>query len=143
MAGMHAALPIVVVIVSAVVYHLAQKSAGSATSPWPLLALAYGAAFVITVALALATSDDALRMPTRSERAAAVLIGVAALGIEAGFFFTYRAGWPLASASVVGNVSTTIVLALIGVIALGEHLTTGRAAGIAFAAAGAWLIVRR
>ncbi len=140
---MPTALPVVVVIVSAVAYHLAQRAlgAGPAASPWPVLALAYGAACVVTLVLALVTGDG-LRVPARPERAAALVIAAGAIGIEAGFFFAYRAGWPLASASVLGNVVVTLILAGIGIVAFGEHLSAARAAGIALAAAGAYLIVR-
>ncbi len=140
---MPAVLPVLIVIASAVVYHLAQKSLGGSTaSPWPVLMLAYGVAFAITLVLALATGDGAPRLPGRPERAAALLIAIGAVGIEAGFVFAYRAGWPLASASVVGNVTVTVILATIGILAFGEHVSLARGAGLALAAAGACLVVR-
>jgi drug/metabolite transporter (DMT)-like permease len=137
---MPAVLPLVIVIVSGIVYHLAQK-VSSAAQPWPMLAVAYGAAFAITAVLAVVSHDDA-RWNTGRERAAGLLIGLAALGIEAGFFFIYRSGWPLASASVIANVSVTVILAVVGILVFGERLTAFRGTGIALAAAGAALIAR-
>src|SRR5262249_15447121 len=133
--------PLAVVIVSGIVYHLAQKASG-ASRPWPMLAVAYGAAFALAVALSLAQGDAAARWQPGRERAAGLLIGLAAFGIEAGFYFIYRAAWPLASASVIANVTCTIALALVGAIVFGEPLGAGRAAGIALAATGAALIAR-
>jgi len=137
---MLAALPLATVIAAGIVYHLAQKAADGA-SPWPMLAVAYGAAFALTVVLAL-LSDDQRWQPSRADYIAGLLLGLAAFGIEAGFFFVYRAGWPLASASMIANISVAAVLAVIGIVAFGEQLTAPRAAGLALAAAGAALLAR-
>ena len=136
---MPSVLPLVIVVVSGIVYHLAQK-VSDAAKPWPMLAVAYGAAFAITAVLAF-TSTDVSRWNGR-ERTAGLLIGVAALGIEAGFFFIYRSGWPLASASVITNVAVTVILAVVGILVFGERLTAFRGVGIALAATGAALIAR-
>jgi drug/metabolite transporter (DMT)-like permease len=135
---MSSALLLAAVIVSGVVYHLAQKASGAA-SPWPMLAVAYGAAFALATALAL---RGARWQPARGELAAGLLIGLAAFGVEAGFFFLYRSGWPLATASVIASASVTAVLAVIGIALLGEQITLLRLAGIACAVAGASLIAR-
>jgi drug/metabolite transporter (DMT)-like permease len=133
-------LPLAIVIVSGVVYHLAQKAAGGAR-PWPMLTVAYGAAFAVTAVLSLASCEP-LRWPTARVRGAGLLVGLAAFGIEAGFFYIYRARWPLASASVIANVTVTGILALIGIIVFREHLSLARAAGLALATAGAALIAK-
>jgi drug/metabolite transporter (DMT)-like permease len=138
---MSAGLLLSIVIASGVVYHIAQKSSG-AVSPWPMLVVAYGAAFALAVALALVSGDAARWHLGRGEWTAGLLVGLAAFGVEAGYFFLYRAGWPLASTSVIAGASTTAVLAVIGVVLFREHLTAVRAAGIAFAAGGAAMIAR-
>jgi drug/metabolite transporter (DMT)-like permease len=70
------------------------------------------------------------------------LLGLAALGIEVGLFYVYRSGWPLATASVISNVTTTALLAMIGVLVFGEHLTALRLIGTAIAVSGGILIAR-
>lgn len=134
---MQAGIPISIIIVSGVAYHLAQKSAG-AGNPWPMLAIAYGAAFIISLTLALATSGAA---PPRA-RTSGLLLGLAALGIETGFFFLYRSGWSLATAQVLSSTTVAAILAVIGVLVFGEALTFYRVTGIILAAAGATLIAR-
>jgi len=137
---MSAAFPLAIIIVSGIVYHLAQKGSGAA-SPWPLLATAYGAAFALAIALALVSQQPARWRPGR-EGTAGLLLGLAAFGIEAGFFFIYRAGWPLASASVISNIAVTAVLAVVGILAFGEHLSAMRVGGLVLAAAGVTMLVR-
>jgi drug/metabolite transporter (DMT)-like permease len=138
---MPAVLPLVIVIASGIVYHLAQK-VSDAPRPWSMLAVAYGAAFAITAVLAFTSSGADVARWSPRERAAGLLIGLAALGIEAGFFFIYRSGWPLASASVITNVVVTVILAVVGVVVFGERLTAFRGVGIVLASVGAALIAR-
>jgi drug/metabolite transporter (DMT)-like permease len=134
-------LPLAIVIVSGIVYHLAQRSSGP-VRPWPMLTVAYGAAFAVAVACTLATSDVRTFGFGRGARTAGLLIGLAAFGIEAGFFYIYRSGWPLASASVIAGATTTAILAVVGVIVYREPITGARVAGLFLATAGAALIAR-
>jgi drug/metabolite transporter (DMT)-like permease len=136
---MRSAFPIITVIVAGIVYHLAQKTSGAA-SPWPLLAIAYGMALAMTLAVALTSPMPAHWPPTRGVWVAGIFLGLAAFGIEAGFFFIYRAGWPLASASVIASISVTGVLALVGFAVFGEQLTASRLIGLALAMGATILI---
>jgi drug/metabolite transporter (DMT)-like permease len=138
---MPALVPIVIVVVSGILYHLAQKTSAAA-SPWPMLAVAYGAALGLSLVLALASGDGRRAALGRAECSAGLLLGLAAFGIEAGFFFVYRAGWKLASVSVIANASVTAVLALVGVAVFREPFTAVRAAGLLLATGGAALIAR-
>ena len=137
---MSSAVLLVTVIASGIVYHLAQKLAVAPT-PWLMLSIAYTTALALTIGLAIA-NGDATRLPTRGEWIGGLLIGLAAFGIEAGFFYIYRSGWPLASASVIASVSVTAILAIVGIVAFGEQMTASRAVGLVLAASGATLIVR-
>jgi drug/metabolite transporter (DMT)-like permease len=105
-----------------------------------MLAVASGTAFGI--ALALASHDHAPAAPSAGGWIAGLLIGLAALGIEAGFYEVYRGGAKLASTSVVASVAVTTILALVGVTAFGEKLTTARAVGLLVAIGGAYLARR-
>jgi len=138
---MSALIALVAVIVCGVVYHVAQKTVGGA-QPWPILSVAYGAAFALATALAVVTGPAASLANPRGIALPGVLIGLAAFGIEAGYFFVYRSGWPLSSTSVVVSLSITLVLALLGVLRFGEDLSAARAMGLGLAAIGVVLIAR-
>ena len=139
---MSAPIALVTIILSGVVYHLTQKTTAVAL-PWPMLSVAYGAAFVLATALAVATGTG----PGETRGAlvhgvTGLLIGLAAFGVEAGFFFVYRSGWPLSTTSLVSSLSIAILLALLGVVGFGEHLSASRALGLALAPGGVVLMAR-
>lgn len=130
------------IIVAGVVYHLAQKASGTA-SPWLMLAIAYAAGLALALVLAATQGSSVRWQPAAREWIAGLLLGLAAFGIEAGFFYVYRSGWPLASASVITNISVTSVLALVGIFVFKEQLSATRAWGLLFFAVGATLLARR
>ncbi len=136
---MSAPLALVTVILSGVVYHLAQKTSEGGR-PWGMLSVAYGAAFVVAAALAVSTGEDARGVVRQG--VTGLLIGLAAFGVEAGFFFVYRSGWPLSTTSLVSSLSIAVLLALLGVVGFGEHLSASRALGLALALGGVVLMTR-
>lgn len=133
--------PLGLVIAGGVAYHLGQKAAGGGGNVWRVLVVAYGAAFALSLALWL-FSPAAARAPARGELGAAVVIGIAALCIEAGFFLAYRSGWAVGTTSLISTVACSSVLALLGVLAYGESFGAARAGGVVLAGLGAFLIVR-
>lgn len=132
--------PLGLVIAGGVAYHLGQKAAGGG-NVWRVLVVAYGAAFALSLALWLCSPASA-RPPQRAELGAAVVIGLAALAIEAGFFLAYRSGWAVGTTSLISTVACSTVLALLGVLAFGESFGLARAGGVVLAGAGAFFIVR-
>jgi hypothetical protein len=140
-------LPLALIAAAGVLYHVAQKGAAKVSSPWPILAVAYASALVASALLWWLGGRSGPRgawgsVPTRSELVAAGAIGVAAFGIETGFFLAYRAGWALGTTSLFSNLAVTALLTLIGALAFGEALTLARAAGMVIAGAGAWMMLR-
>ena len=133
--------PLLTVIASGILYHVAQRTSGTA-SPWAMLIVAYGVALGLSVLFGLSSGELARLQPGRAEWTGGVLLGLSAFGIEASFYFIYRAGWPLSSASVISSTSVTAILAILGVAVFGEHLSAARAAGLALAAGAATLIAR-
>jgi drug/metabolite transporter (DMT)-like permease len=136
-------LPLLLIIGSGVVYHVAQRAAaGASSSPWPLLTLTYGVAFVACLAIAWAEGGAMFRrVPERGTLLAGVALGMAVLGVELGFFLAYRAGSALNSVSVLSNLGVTAALAVIGIAIIGEAMSAARLCGIGLAAGAAWLIV--
>ena len=131
---------IALVAVSLVVYQLAQRANTAGTNPWVPLLVAYvvGALFCV-VALA-ATSDlglDAIRSAPRGS----LLLGISIVGIEFGYLEAQRSGWHPASVGLVGNISATLILAVVAALFLGARLSLRESAGIGLCAIGLVLLV--
>lgn len=133
--------PLGLIIVGGVAYHLGQKAAGGG-NVWRVLVIAYGAAFAISVALWLASPAAGRAAPQRAELGAALVIGLAAFAIEAGFFLAYRSGWAVGTTSLISTVACSTLLAILGFLAYGESFTAYRLGGVALASVGAFFIVR-
>jgi hypothetical protein len=132
--------PLILTVTGAVLYHLAQKSAG-AGSPWAILTPAYAVALAVSAVFWWKAGGVAAAPVPRGGLAVALLLGLAVLAVEAGFFFAYRAGWAISQASVVNQVAVATVLAVVG-IAFGEGLSMQRLAGLGLCLGGAALLAR-
>ena len=132
---------IVLVTVSLVAYQLAQRANTAGTNPWIPLLVAYvvGALFCI-VALA-ATSDLGLEA-IRSAPSGSLLLGISIVGIEFGYLEAQRSGWHPASVGLVGNISATLILAVVAALFLGDRLSLREWAGIGLCALGLALLVQ-
>jgi drug/metabolite transporter (DMT)-like permease len=132
--------PLGLVIAGGVAYHLGQKAAGGGDI-FRVLVVAYGVAFGASLAMWLIAPGE-LRAPARRELYAALVIGLAALAIEAGFFLAYRSGWAVGTTSLLSTLACSTLLAVVGVLAYGESFGLARAAGVVLASLGAYLVLR-
>jgi drug/metabolite transporter (DMT)-like permease len=135
-------IPMVVVVAAGALYHLTLHSVSSGPSPWLTLAPAYGIACAISSLMWWLAPESSMSLDRR-QLGGAVLLAIAVIGIEAGFFFVYRAGWVPSHAAIVASVAVTVVLAIVGVVLYGEHLTPGRVLGLTMAGSGVWLALGR
>ncbi len=133
-------VPLLLTVVGGAVYHLSQKGVGGGHA-WSVLTVAYGAALAASALLWLALPGRAAPMRA-GEIGLAVLIGLGAAAIEAGFFLAYRAGWPVGTTALLSNAIVTVVLAAVAAVVWSEGLSLARAGGAVLTLAGAWLLTR-
>jgi drug/metabolite transporter (DMT)-like permease len=133
---------IALVAVSLVAYQLAQRANTAGSNPWVPLLVAYVVGALLCVAALAATSGfglDALRSAPRGS----LLLGVSIVGIEFGYLEAQRSGWHPASVGLVGNISATVILAVVTALFLGDRLTIRESAGIGCCAIGLALLLSR
>lgn len=137
------ALPLLLVVVGGIAYHLALR-ASSGGSPWAVLAIAYGLAFVVTAGLWVRAGRAAGGLPgmNRGVFAVAAVLGLALVAIEGGYLLVYRSGFAMGSVATLSNTAIVVGLMVVGAALLGESLTAARLGGVAIAALGGWLVVR-
>ena len=134
-------LTIGLVVASLVGYQLAQRAMPTDANPFTVVAIAYFLGIIACAFLAPAVGkpiglDDAALL---RQWPIWVLAG-SVVGIEIGYLLAYRAGWTLATTTGVTYTSSMVLLAVIGATSFSESISPRRAAGLALAISGVWLL---
>jgi drug/metabolite transporter (DMT)-like permease len=137
-------MPLAMVVVGNVVYHLGQKSVPRGAHPLVATLGMYLVAAVATLALMPVVSPA----PARSSAAASLhwsvaVVGVGIVAIEVGFLLAYRTGWQLSAASLTASTAIAAILLPIGILAYREAWSVSRLLGLGLCVAGLWLVQRR
>lgn len=137
-------MPLVLIVVANVAYHLGQKNVPKGAHP-------VGAAlamYVVAIAGGLALLPFLPPAPTRESLGATLhwsiaLVGLGILGVELGFLLAYRMGWEISTAALTQTVLLALALVPIGVLAYRETWNVSRFAGLVLAIGGLWLLGRK
>jgi len=137
-------LPVGLVVLANVVYHLGQKSIPRTAHPVVAALAIYAVAGVAGLALLPF-------VPPRPDRASVLasvhwsvaLVGLSIVGIEIGFLLAYRWGWQLSVVSLTAMVALALILLPIGVLVFRETLSPIRIFGFALCVVGLLLMGRR
>ena len=73
---------------------------------------------------------------------ATYVVGLSIVGLELAILLADRAGWRISLASVVANVTTALLLVVIGVVGYREHLAARHVAGLLMCLGGLVLVAR-
>ena len=137
-------MPLVLIVVANVAYHLGQKSVPKGAHP-------VGAAlamYFVAIAGGLVLLPFVSPAPTRESLGATLhwsiaLVGLGILGVELGFLLAYRAGLEISTAALTQTVLLALALVPIGVLAYRETWNASRFAGLVLAIGGLWLLGRK
>ena len=66
--------------------------------------------------------------------------GVALVGLEAGFIYAYKAGWPVSTASIVQSAFLSLALLVVGALLYQEVVTTGKVLGAVICLVGLYFL---
>jgi len=136
--------PIGLVVFSNVMYQLCTKSVPEDVNPFASLIVTYliGALFSAVMYLILKKDGNLLSEFGRLNWAPFVL-GLVIVGLEVGFIFAYKAGWPVSTASTVQGTILAVVLIFVGWGLYREELTRNKVLGILFCLVGLFFINRK
>ncbi len=130
-------LPVAIVVLSTVLYHVAQKSIPSEAPPLASLLVTYAVAIAGTLAL---LPFFPVRVPLlrafRQLNWSSAAIGVTIVGVELGFLLAYRAGWRVSVGAAVANAAVAALLVPLGMLLFGERLSATNALGLLLCVAG-------
>lgn len=71
---------------------------------------------------------------------ATTMLGVSVVGLEVGFIYAYKAGWPVSMASTVQSVFLAAALIVVGAVLYHEVITPSKIIGVVLCMAGIYFI---
>jgi len=135
-------LPIGLVVLSNVAYHLGQKAVPRGAPPLLATLAMYVVATLTTLVLLPFFGPQRFAGATSTLHWSVVLVGIGIVGIEVGFLLAYRSGWPISITAVTATTLLSVALLPIGIAFFREGLSLERVAGLALALSGLWLLAR-
>ena len=120
--------PLFLVVGSNVIYHITMKEAPG-ISPFLSLVVTYtiGALFSLLLYFIIPASGESssqgIFQELRGLNWASFLLGMAIVGLEAGYIYLYRAGWKISLGPVVCNTAAAVLLMSAGFLLYRETLT--------------------
>lgn len=136
-------LPIALVVLGNVIYHLGQRAIPREANAVVATLAAYIVAFVATLAtIPVLARGVSFGTAWQMLNASTVLVGLGIVAVELGFLLAYRAGWQLSNASLAANACLAVVLLALGALVFREPVSAGRLCGVALCLCGLWLVTR-
>lgn len=133
--------PIMMIVLSNVMYNICQKSTPGNVNPFAALTVTYGIAAAVSFVLLMVTTKGKHSAAEFTKiNWATLVLGVVIVGLELGYILAYRNGWEMHRASVTANITLAVLLVFVSAILYKEHITLRQVLGIAVCAGGLVLI---
>lgn len=130
-------IPIIIIIISNIVYHVTTKNIPKEANSFLSLAITYLVGMVIAIAMYCLTSKPSkILTDVNKLNWTSCILGLAILGVEIGYLYMYRVGWNISKGSLMANVSLAMLLIIIGVLFYKEHIGLYQIIGIVFCIVG-------
>ncbi len=134
-------VPIIIVILSNTFYHICTKSTPENLNPFASLTVTYIIGAVESVILYFLTVKNPNLLTEYGKlHWSSFVLGIAIVGLEAGFLLMYRVGWNVSTGQVVSSIALAVVLVFVGYLFYKEAITVSKIAGILVCMVGLYLI---
>ncbi len=133
--------PLGLVVLSNVFYQICAKSVPERMNPFASLTITYlvGAAVSLILYFAL-NKDGSIMQEYRKTNWAPFVLGFVIVGLEVGYIYAYKAGWPVSAAQIVQAAVLAVILIFVGYMLYKEAITWNKVVGIIVCLAGLALI---
>lgn len=133
--------PLALVVLSNVFYQICAKSVPGGVNPFASLTITYaiGAVASLILFFTIGKGTD-LFHEYQKLNWAPFIMGIAVVGLEVGYIYVYRAGWPVSIAQIVQAAILAIILIFVGFFAYKEAITWNKVVGIVVCLVGLGLI---
>ena len=136
--------PIALVVLANTFYQICAKATPEAMNPLASLTVTYTiAALASGLFFAATTRGGSLLREYSHLNWAPFVFGLALVGLEVGFIYAYKAGWPVSAASLVASAFLAVVLIFVGFLVYKEPITVSKLIGIAICMVGLYFINKK
>ena len=133
--------PIALVVLSNIVYQVCAKSVPKEMNPLASLTVTYLVGAFVSAVLYYALNRGAdLKAELGRLNWAPVLLGVVIVGLEVGWIYAYKAGWPVSIGFIVHSAFLAVALIFVGYLLYHEALTWNKLLGVFICLVGLVLI---
>ncbi|MCQ2770865.1 MAG: DMT family transporter [Clostridia bacterium] len=134
-------LPLALVVLSNVFYHICTKSVPDSMHPLASLTITYAVGAVASLILYFVLNKNAnIVNEYKHLNWAPWVLGLAIVGLEVGYIYMYKFGWNISTAQIIQSAVLTMILIFVGYLCYKESITWNKVVGIIVCLAGLGLI---
>ena len=137
----HYIWPIVLVILSNVMYQICARKMQNSIDPFAALTITYLVGACASLILYFLLSDGGnIIEEFRQVNWVPFIFGLVIVGIEVGWIYVYKAGWQISTAPIVQSAIVAVILIIVGFLLYKESMTWNKILGIAVCILGLFFI---
>ena len=123
--------PIVLVIISNVVYQICAKSVPKEMNPFASLTITYIVGAVASAILYFVLGKNGNLVKEYSKlNWAPFMLGIVIVGLETGWIYAYKAGWQVSTGFIVQSAVLAVMLLVVGYFLYHEAFTWNKVVGV-------------
>ena len=135
--------PIALVVFSNIVYQICAKGVPKDMDAMASMTITYlvGAA-CSAVMFFVMNRNGSLLQEYAKVNWAPIFLGISVVGLEIGFIYAYKNGWPVSTASIVQSAFLSVALLLVGALLYHEQISVSKIVGVGFCLVGLFFLNR-
>ena len=129
--------PVALIVASNVLYQVCAKGVPEGMDPFAALSVTYGVGTAVSLVFYfLMNRDGTLLREYGQINWAPVVLGLVIVGLEVGYIFAYKAGWPVSTVATVQSAFLAIALLALGALVYHEPVTRDKVLGVVICLVG-------
>lgn len=134
-------IPIVMIVLSNCIYHICSRSTPNGVNAFGTLMITYLVGTLLTGFIFLIiVKPENIVFELNKINWSSIVLGMAIVGLEAGYIYAYRVGWQVNTAPLVANTLLAVALIIIGALMFNEGISLKQGVGIVVCLVGMILI---
>lgn len=136
--------PIALVVIANIIYQICAKSVPKNMDTMASMTVTYLVGAVCSAIMFYAMNRNGNLLHEYSKmNAAPALLGISVVGLEVGFIYAYKAGWPVSTASMVQSAFLAVALIFVGALLYRETISANKIIGVIICLIGLYFINKK